>query len=69
MNQDGRNRIINVVVCRRIGNKQSILVCRRCYNEIEGKVSEFFTNDVAFNAIEPRYDFCPWCGVPLKEES
>ena len=66
---DGRERIVNVKVCRRIGGERSILVCANCYNEIEGKVSAFFANEVAFDACAvPRYNFCPWCSAPLKEE-
>ena len=66
--RNGNERIVNVRVCHRIGNERSILVCANCYNEIEGKVSEFFANEVAFDAgATPRYNFCPWCSAPLKE--
>ena len=65
---NGNERIFNVKVCNRIGNERSILVCANCYNEVEGKVSEFFANEVAFDAgAMPRYNFCPWCSAPLKE--
>lgn len=60
--------IVNVKVCHRIGKERSILVCERCYNEVEGSVSEFFANEVAYDAsVVPRYNFCPWCSAPLRE--
>lgn len=66
--RNGIERIVNVKVCRRIGGKESILVCASCYNEIEGSTSEFFANEVAFDAgATPRYNFCPWCSAPLRE--
>lgn len=66
--RNGVERIANVAVCRRIGDKQSILVCRRCYNEVEGSPDLFTTGGgVEFYRAVPRYNFCPWCSAPLKE--
>lgn len=67
VDRNGNERIVNVKVCRRIGGKDSILVCACCYNEIEGRVSELFANEVASDSLMPRYNFCPWCSAPLRE--
>jgi len=67
--RNGNERIVNVKVCHRIGGERSILVCASCYNEVEGNVSTFFTNVGEFDAGSvPRYNFCPWCSTPLREE-
>lgn len=71
--EDGSFSIVNVRVCNRIGGERSILVCERCYNEVEGDVTEFFTCDGASgsgipSSVIPRYSFCPWCSAPLREE-
>lgn len=65
---NGREHGVNVAVCRRIGGERSILVCKRCYNEVEGSADLFTTGGgVEFYRITPRYGFCPWCSAPLKE--
>lgn len=68
---DGISRAINVKVCHRIGGERSILVCERCYNEVEGEVTEFYYaggEEPVCDSIIPRYNFCPWCSAPLREE-
>lgn len=60
--------VTNVKVCKRIGGEGSILVCERCYNEVEGSVSEYYAGNTVYSGgIEVRYDFCPWCSAPLRE--
>ena len=62
-------RVTNVKICHRVGGKGSIIVCEKCYNEIEGSVSEFYAASKAYDiGIDPRYNYCPWCSAPLKEE-
>lgn len=65
----GVQRVTNVKVCHRIGGERSILVCASCYNEVEGSVSTFLANRGEFDVGSvPRYNFCPWCSAPLREE-
>ena len=66
--KNGIEHSVNVAVCRRIGYAASILVCKRCYNEVEGSSDLFTTGGgVEFYRAAPRYNFCPWCSAPLKE--
>ena len=70
-NKTRNERIVNVRVCHRIGNKQSILVCACCGNEVESKPNaEYWLVDGmedGTSPLLPRYNFCPWCSAPLKE--
>lgn len=69
MSEDGAHGVTNVAVCRRIGDERSILVCRRCYNEVEGYVSEFYSDEKPVcSQVNLKYRFCPWCSAPLKDE-
>ena len=65
--RNGVERVINVAVCKRIGDKESILVCKRCYNEVEGSVDRLAALGGGFDHAIPRYNYCPWCSAPLKE--
>ncbi len=64
---NGVELTVNVAVCRRIGDEASILVCKRCYNEVEGSVDRYATFGGGFDHATPRYNFCPWCSAPLRE--
>lgn len=67
--RNGIVRYINVRECKRINGKESILVCRRCGNEVEGKPnSDYWLNDrINEPSLVPCHNFCPWCSAPLRE--
>ena len=66
--KDGTFSIANVRECKRVGGKDSILVCACCGNEVESNPNaEYWLGD-GTSTLLPRYNYCPWCSAPLREE-